>query len=284
MRSIFFVLIMLPLAAHSQSYMEEKLFAEYLIREGMYTESIFVLNKLRSTLDLNTERSDTLNFYLGKSYFYKEADSSLLAFSRIKGKSFATESAFFQTMIYTEKKSYDQALAQLDIAGRGTSHQCTREFFDHSIRLLEHEHEFIAHYKADTNSCENWLGRKQTLMGIQDELGTMKYHSGFVAGALSVVVPGLGRVFAAKPKQGLASFIPLLFLGLQAYEGYMLGGVDDPRFLVFGSLFSGFYAANIWGSILSVKVRRQEIYDKYYHQIIALMQLPIDKLFAKSGR
>jgi hypothetical protein len=56
-------------------------------------------------------------------------------------------------------------------------------------------------------------------------------------------------------------------------------GVSSPRFIIYGSLFSLFYIGNIWGSALSVKIKRQEFNEKIDEQILFDMHIPLRTLF-----
>ena len=103
--------------------------------------------------------------------------------------------------------------------------------------------------------------------------------SPWVAGIMSVVIPGSGKIYAGKTGQGIITFIQNLALGLQAYEAYRRDGWKSPRFLVYGGLFTFFYVGNIWGSALTVHVRRQEFNDKVNEQILFNMQIPIRTVF-----
>jgi hypothetical protein len=100
-----------------------------------------------------------------------------------------------------------------------------------------------------------------------------------VAGIMSAIIPGSGKVYAGKTGQGVITFIQNVALGFQAYEAYRKDGWRSPRFLLYSSLFSFFYVGNIWGSTLTVNVRRQEFNDKINEQILVNMQIPLRTVF-----
>ena len=74
--------------------------------------------------------------------------------------------------------------------------------------------------------------------------------SPWVAGMMSVVIPGSGKIYAGKTGQGIITFIQNVALGVQAYEAYRRDGWKSPRFLIYGGLFSFFYVGNVWGCLL----------------------------------
>ncbi len=91
-----------------------------------------------------------------------------------------------------------------------------------------------------------------------------RYHfkKPFVAGLLSAIVPGLGKVYTKKPHEALMAFLPVAFNFLQAAEGYYYEQWKSPHLYVFGSLGTMFYASNIAGSATSAKRKNQEFLTK----------------------
>jgi TM2 domain-containing membrane protein YozV len=96
---------------------------------------------------------------------------------------------------------------------------------------------------------------------------------------LSAVVPGAGKVYAGQLGQGVAIFLQNTIFALQAYEGYRKDGPRSARFLIYGGLFTVFYIGNVWGSVLSVQIKRQEMYDKINNQIVFDMHIPLRTIF-----
>ncbi len=64
-----------------------------------------------------------------------------------------------------------------------------------------------------------------------------------------------------------------------AYEAYRKAGAGSARFIAFGSLFSVFYIANIWGSVLAVKIKQKEYYRAYDNQILFDLHIPLRNLY-----
>ncbi len=108
-----------------------------------------------------------------------------------------------------------------------------------------------------------------------------KQKSGFVAGSLSAVFPGLGKIYAGYPYEGLTAFGQCLVLGLQTVEAYSLNPKvsRNERFWFFGGVFAVFYVGNIWGSSLKIKIRRREFYEQQNRLVFRLMYDSMDKYF-----
>jgi hypothetical protein len=92
-------------------------------------------------------------------------------------------------------------------------------------------------------------------------------------------VPGLGKIYSGKKKQGIAAFLPVMSLALLTYEAYRMDGVKSARFIGFGALFGVFYIGNIWGSTLSVKIKQNEFNREYDNKILFDMHIPLRNLF-----
>ena len=110
-------------------------------------------------------------------------------------------------------------------------------------------------------------------------LQNMKKKSGFVAGALSAIIPGLGKVYTGLPGQALASFLKVVPLGIITAENYLHGGFKNVQFYIFGSLFSLFYIGGIWGSSISAQIVYQEKVDEIQHNIRVGLHVPVDRIF-----
>lgn len=90
-------------------------------------------------------------------------------------------------------------------------------------------------------------------------LAGTKLHlkSAGLAGALSAVVPGSGKVYAGRPWDGLSSLFMIGILAWQAYEGYEKDGLVSGRCMAFGLLGSAFYTGNVYGSVNAARLYNQ---------------------------
>ena len=86
--------------------------------------------------------------------------------------------------------------------------------------------------------------------------------SGFVAGLLSAVLPGSGKIYAGKPHEAINGFLPVALNLLQAGEGYYHKQFESPHFYFFSAVGSVFYASNIVGSVRAAKRKNQEFSDR----------------------
>jgi hypothetical protein len=79
-----------------------------------------------------------------------------------------------------------------------------------------------------------------------------------VAGLLSAVVPGLGRVYLGRWEDGVMSLVLVGLPGGFAWDGFRERGVSSVRGWLLGSMAAFLYAGNIYGSAVGAEVVHQE--------------------------
>lgn len=80
-----------------------------------------------------------------------------------------------------------------------------------------------------------------------------KAKSPFVAGSLSTILPGSGKIYTNEWKDGIMAFLFVASSGFATYRSYVNNGLDSPWTAFLGSFCIGFYSGNIYGSIQSAK-------------------------------
>jgi tetratricopeptide (TPR) repeat protein len=97
---------------------------------------------------------------------------------------------------------------------------------------------------------------------------SLKRKSRLLSSLMSAILPGSGKMYCKQYGNGIFSFIITGTTGLLAFDGFHENGVRSVRGWIFGSLFTVFYAGNIYGSgISSLAYNRQAETD-------ILMRLP----------
>ena len=81
----------------------------------------------------------------------------------------------------------------------------------------------------------------------------LKQKSPFLAGFMSSIVPGSGKIYTKKWKDGLISTIIIGGLAWQAYRSFSKKGVSSAYGWATASIGFGFYLGNIYGSVKSAK-------------------------------
>ena len=91
----------------------------------------------------------------------------------------------------------------------------------------------------------------------------LRIRSPFLAGALSAIVPGAGRLYTSRIGDALTSLITVGVTSWQAYDGFRRDGISSAKGWTFGTLCGVFYVGNIYGSVISARVYNRQITDEF---------------------
>ncbi|MFM9946052.1 MAG: hypothetical protein ACKVQB_12560 [Bacteroidia bacterium] len=133
-------------------------------------------------------------------------------------------------------------------------------FFKVPALLLTHNWEASKLYLTEVNYLEDKTLTKY-YNNCQQAL-QLNYKKPWLAGTMSTLVPGLGKVYTGYYKDGI---VALLFTGMsayQAYRGYKAKGTKSGIFIIYTGMTAGFYFGNIYGSIKSARIRNRKMNEK----------------------
>lgn len=261
-------------------------FAGYLIENKAYRDAIFVLREMVALPFLKPEQKDSVQYMIAWSYFsQRKVDSSLLYFPHVsKNSAFYHKSTFYSSFGHVYQGNREQArqvLNEISSLSDSTLIQL-RLYYLAGISLMDRDFEEYRMYRGNINQPYYPLAAEvSNLAGYSDDLQKIKKRSPLVAGLLSAFIPGSGKFYAGYKMQGLAAFVQVLTFGAAAAENYFKesAGPQSARFIALGSLFSIFYIGNIWGSVLSVKIKRNEQYREIDQAILVDLRVPLVRLF-----
>lgn len=258
-----------------QSFNEHRSFLEHLYANEMYAEGIDWIHFKKPFTD-----KDSTNYWLGK-YFYqlKESDSSIYYLGKVSSRrrELSDFSIFFRSFQLANEGKVENAHRLL------TSYEIDTRQESSQLRLLELAG--LALLKRDYSSYDNLRSKisdayyltpyTESFDKVSENIRSFKEKSPFLAGLYSTALPGGGRFYINRPGEGVAALLVTGVFGLQALEGYRKDGPQSARFILFGSLFSISYVANIWGSVLAVQVRRNEHNQQVDDTILLNMHVPL---------
>ncbi|MFN0048886.1 MAG: hypothetical protein ACKVOU_07180 [Cytophagales bacterium] len=89
--------------------------------------------------------------------------------------------------------------------------------------------------------------------------------------AMSAMVPGLGKVYAGAPLEGLSTFVITGFLAFSAYRGFIQKEELSIPGWIFGAGFVGFYVGNIYGTVKQVKKFNEKYKSKLKSNVKTLV-------------
>lgn len=271
-KRIFFLLLFSTPLFSQQTLSSDSLFIEYLLEKKYYNDVLHW-----------TQHRQTFPYYRGLAYYNQlKLDSAIHYFEQVSSQHpNYTKSKFLEGIGHTYLKRYqkaDQVLTQLYPTDSLLT--ALQNFQRAGVALLERDTLKFVSFRKQFNG--KYFAFSQEEEKLEENYRLIQQHrhkSPLLAGLMSALVPGSGKIYAGKTGQGLITFIQNLALGLQTYEAYRRDGWKSPRFLLYGGLFTFFYVGNIWGSTLTVQIRKQEFNDKVNEQILFNMQIPIRTVF-----
>lgn len=260
-------------------------FISHLIDNSEARNAIYLASQFKND-SLSLVQQDSLNYYLGWAYYNKRiTDTSSMFLDRVSGNSpFYLKSKFYQAFDLAHSKDRNKAYQILNSVDSDSSTSITQ------LKLLE-----LAGFSLLSKNYPRFdsLSSKfdNSFFSVSDEQRDLKkqavqmkkYHrkSPVVAGLLSTAVPGLGKFYAGRKGQGLATFFVVGVLGAVTAENYVRGGPKSPQFITFASLFTMFYVGNIWGSAISVKFAKESFYRTKEDEILLTIHIPLRRVFTQ---
>ena len=88
-------------------------------------------------------------------------------------------------------------------------------------------------------------------------------RSPLLAGLMSTVVPGSGRLYTGRINDALTSLITVGITGWQAYDGFHRDGLSSVKGWTLGTLSGIFYLGNIYGSVISAHVYNEHVSEEF---------------------
>ena len=107
------------------------------------------------------------------------------------------------------------------------------------------------------------------------DLPNYKPRSPWLAGAMSAVIPGSGKIYAGDLRSGVSTLLIVGALGGMAAESWIKLGGRDWRTIALSSVFGLFYIGNIYGSALSVSVIRNTYQDAEKATLLFDLRIPL---------
>ena len=284
---IVFFLHSIRLCAQSDSlHLSKELdFLFYLIEQKQLDD----FNYYGSQLMLNTSlkgtglRDSVALVLADANNRFKDFKNAHLYYDEISEASpFIYYARFKSALFDIDEKKYDNAFAKA-VSFNGVEDNLIHELTTYEcsgIALLKRDFATYDSLSKDFLPSTGIIATEyQKLSANYELLRSTKKKSAFVAGCLSAVIPGLGKIYSGKKGQAFSAFMKVVPLGIIAFENMERHGVKDAQFIIYASLFSLFYIGNIWGSALSIQVAYQEKINEINHQITVGLHIPVERLF-----
>ncbi len=252
-------------------------FVLYLMGRGDFRESLFLLEGLGPG---SASLEDSLHYLTGwVLYHQKMLEPSA---SRLMQVSYESpvyhKSHFFAAYNLAHAGNTRQArsvLQSVEVAGSGLP-LAMLGFQLGGIDLLERNLDAYAAAAPGRVSGHHALAHHEGRMQQHyTRLRSSSQPVPMVAAGLSAIVPGLGKIYAGKPAEGIAAFLYTTALGLAAYDAYRGGGTGNPLFLVTATVTAVFYGGNILGSATAARRTQNEFKHEMDQRILFDMHIPL---------
>lgn len=281
MKYIWFIVLFL--AAHG-GFSQDKAelhFIEHLLNKGNYKEVIFLID--RDSLKFSPVQQDSVNFYKGwAQYSLKELDLSTSSFLKVgKGSPFYSKSQFFAgyNQIYLGRYAEARKIFGEQTFDEGPK-QSLANFELSGIDMLEGNWSKAGEQLGRIDRDVAFLNQHvSALQQIGKEKQTHRKKSALLAGVMSGIIPGSGKIYAGKTGEGIASMIATAGFGLVAWENHRKLGIENLKTIFFGGVFLASYASTIYGSVLSVKITEHNYHDALHNQILFQLHIPLRNFF-----
>ena len=255
-------------------------FINHLVNRGNYHEALYLLDSTDCSLN---QLNDSVFYLRGWSlYSLKKLLQSSENLIRVSSSSeFYLKSHFFAAYNYTHSGNYEIALKTLS----DISIQSERELSLHNLELAGIF--LLQGNLIKFDESVSLINRNQyeisesydNLLRISTDMKTHKKKSPFVAGLISGIIPGSGKLYSGKKGEAITTFISTVGLALVTAESYRKTGFNSFRTIASGTAFVFSYVANIYGALMTVNIIETEYNDNVKNSILFNLHIPIRNTF-----
>lgn len=240
-------------------------FADHLFKSGQYE---FAAREYERLLFLEP-KNDTFQLQVLRAY----------RLSNQTDKGLQRSSAFFPD---PAQMSWPFALEHIKLGLQGRQWENTVAFLQQSHVVPEPDQKIIR--SSIFLFTDRFQEARQQVIAIRDTTHFLypaylnvtekalhgPYKKPWLAGGLSVILPGAGKAYAGQWKDGLVSLIFTAGMAFQSYRGFSQQGIRSSKGWIYGGLGLGFYGGNIYGSIKAAKQHNIRKRDAIKHETSAL--------------
>lgn len=289
MSKILFLLIALCLFVKVSSgqtlpnLKKDSLFLHHLLESNENHDALQLISQLRKQYPDSVKQHLDLDYWQGFAHYsLKQLDSSAFYLSNISRANIHFEKAqFLGGISSTYLKKWSISKETFNKITPSDSLTMTLKNFELSgvVLLQRNFTQFDSLQKLPSFQHYALAKQQDNFKDYRAIIQKQQRKSPLKAAIMSVIIPGSGKIYAGQLGQGIAALLQNAIFGLQAYEGLRKDGIKSPRFIIYGGLFTLFYIGNVWGSALSVQIKRREFNEKVDEQIIFDMHIPLRTIF-----
>lgn len=249
--TLFLFTVIYPQQINFNSTQNIKSFADYLFCDKDYLRAIEEYEKY-----LNIVQDDSIQFKIALSYSkINDEENAFKKLSLIKNSS----SFYVLARIESLKSLFFISIDSLFFSTANEIINSSSPFSNNSSRLSNTS---MLLTKIDLPEREKFLipfeeDEKSILNNFYDLKKNPPYKSPALAGVLSALIPGSGKIYTRNYSDGITAF---LLTGVLAYLSYTnFEHKHYTRAWIFTALGAGFYTGNVYGSIAATQIFNAKI-------------------------
>jgi len=286
--SIFFALwinqILQPNTLQEESYYKPEnilLFAESLYQEGEYLRAVSEFQRYLYFFDDLPPNADYIFYKIGFCFrMCKNFQKAIDYFQKVIDdypKSNYRDDCYYQiALCYFFMGNHQESISFVDSNFQNiTSNPKSLKMFNlKGLNLIYQKKwdEAIEHFSSfRENQRIDYF--TSSLLNFAKEGKQLPRKNKFMAGLLSTVIPGTGKIYCGRTADGLVSLLTIGLTGWQAYEAFRKEGRNSTRGWVYGTLSIFLYLGNIYGSTVAVKIYNEQLEDNFFKRISATVNV-----------
>lgn len=250
-------------------------FAEHLFEEGDYLRAAGEFQRYLYYFDSIPSEADAIFYKIGLCYrLGKDLQKSIYYFQKVID--LYPESAYLNDSYYQIGYSYlmigkyEESISFLVSNFSLIKSDADRSKLQQLIGL-----NYI--YQKKWNKAVNFFNSLEkntrddtlslSLMNLAKQGKQLPQKSKFLAGFMSAIIPGSGKIYCHRTVDGIFSFLTIGLTSWQAYEGFRKKGVNSVKGWIYGTISAYFYLGNIYGSVVAVNIYNQQLENKLLEKV-----------------
>ena len=240
-------------------------FADYLFNEKDYQRAVIEYERYISLAD---QASEEILYKTGLCYRNSgDTYKAIRYFQKIEDQHPDTnlKPALYYQIAYCHiiSGSYDESIKYLDenINKLKNPDEVTKLQILKTLCYLKQKRWSSADKFLDSIHAnnDNFSYILQSLRKSAQEGIAIKRKSPILAGTLSFLIPGLGKVYCNQYGDGIFSFMLINATGFLAYDAFRENNIRSIKGWFFAGISAIFYAGNIYGSYISAKIYNNQM-------------------------
>ena len=256
----------------AQTVGQEFDFVMYLVGRGMREDAVTAVKHTTLT-------GDSIDFLKGYTFYSARLlDSAALYLGRVgEGSPLFDEAMLFAALSNAHLGNYSLSEASLRRVSESDAQVLNlRRFEQAGVLLLERNMGGFDSCFSLLDTTDFRLSAEATnLLLVRQDIANHSRRSPWVAGTLSALVPGLGKVYAGNLGEGIAAFLVTGSLMAVTAENWIKEGPTNWKTIAAGLLSAVFYVGNIYGSVATVKVNLRDFNQRSDVQILYDIHIPL---------